>query len=132
MRRFAVGRYRELVITRRPKRRVTPASGADANGANEDPIARIVEWEEHRYDPGHYLGGNIHPLLTSRRPNKYGWVLIVIGAIVILLLGTAMRAEAMGWYEAILPVAMAALLIIAGVKLVKKPGNGNSRANPRK
>jgi len=31
------------------------------------------------YDPGYFTGGNIHPLLKAKRPNKYGYVLISSG-----------------------------------------------------
>jgi len=30
-----------------------------------DRIADYVEWTEHRYDPGHYLGGNLPPYLRK-------------------------------------------------------------------
>jgi hypothetical protein len=33
----------------------------------DDPIGDYVEWTEHRYDPGHYLGGNVSPFLRKSR-----------------------------------------------------------------
>lgn len=44
-----------------------------------DPFRDIKDWQDHRYDPGYFTGGNIHPLLKARRPNKYGYFLIVSG-----------------------------------------------------
>jgi len=36
------------------------------NRADEpDPFADYIEWAEHRYDPGYYLGGNPPPHLRS-------------------------------------------------------------------
>jgi hypothetical protein len=40
-----------------------------------DPFHDIKDWQDHRYDPGYFTGGNIHPLLKASRPNKYGYVL---------------------------------------------------------
>jgi hypothetical protein len=28
---------------------------------DDDPIARYREWAENRYNPGHWLGGNVPP-----------------------------------------------------------------------
>lgn len=43
---------------------------------DDDPFRNLNEWQDHRYDPGYFTGGKIHPLLKARRPNKYGYVLI--------------------------------------------------------
>jgi len=34
---------------------------------DDDPIARYVEWTEHRYTPGYYLGGVIRPKRTNKK-----------------------------------------------------------------
>lgn len=80
---------------------------------DDDPFHDLKEWQDHRYDPGYFTGGKIHPLLTARRPNKYGYVLIftALGLLVFAFYGR--------WYEAILQVAVGLLLIAAGVKLAK-------------
>ena len=80
---------------------------------DDDPFRDLKEWQDHRYDPGYFTGGKIHPLLTARRPNKYGYVLILTA------LGLLVFAFSGRWYEAILQVAVALLLIAAGVKLAK-------------
>ena len=46
---------------------------------DNDPFRDVKDWQDHRYDPGYFTGGNIHPLLKARRPNKYGYVLILSG-----------------------------------------------------
>ena len=33
----------------------------DGPGEENNPIVRYQEWAEHRYDPGHWLGGNVPP-----------------------------------------------------------------------
>ena len=40
--------------------------------ASDEPeqIRAYQEWSEHRYDPGHYLGGNLEPHLDQSRLGK--------------------------------------------------------------
>src|SRR5262245_56407022 len=57
-----------------------------------DPFHDIREWQDHRYDPGYFLGGRIHPILKGGRRNPYGFVLIVGGLLSIFFLGAALRA----------------------------------------
>jgi hypothetical protein len=80
---------------------------------DNDPFRDLKEWQDHRYDPGYFTGGNIHPLLKARRPNKYGYVLILSGACILFL---ALFGR---WYDAVLQIALALLMIAAGVKLAK-------------
>jgi hypothetical protein len=85
-----------------------------------DPFAEIREWQDHRLDPGYFTGGRIHPMYRSRKPNRWGWVLIVIGSFTaltfpwILLSGTSVVGIA--WIGAI-----AALQLAAGIRLVRGP-----------
>jgi hypothetical protein len=52
---------------------------------DDDPIADYVEWSNHRYDPGYYLGGNIPPFLRrlDRNPmhRRWGWIGIAISGL---------------------------------------------------
>jgi len=82
---------------------------------DNDPFRDVKDWQDHRYDPGYFTGGNIHPLLKARRPNKYGYVLILSG---LGLLFVAFFASDRLRIEVVLQIAMALLLIAAGVKLV--------------
>ena len=50
-------------------------------GSINDPIRRLMEWQDHRYDPGYFLGGRIHPILLAPRPNKFGYLLIISGSV---------------------------------------------------
>ena len=83
---------------------------------DNDPFRDVKDWQDHRYDPGYFTGGNIHPLLKARRPNKYGYVLILSGLCVLFI---AFFGGGRLGIEAVLQIAMALLLIAAGVKLVK-------------
>lgn len=93
---------------------------------DKDPLRDLNEWQEHRYDPGHFTGGNVHPILKAGRPNKYGYLLI-LGGLGILLVVFFGRDHTLYWYYAALQMCFALLLITAGVKLIKKPS-----ANVRK
>lgn len=58
----------------------------DPDGA----ISRYKEWVDHRYDPGHYLGGRLTPLVSTLQDGKsgaemYGSALIALSLISILL-----------------------------------------------
>lgn len=37
----------------------------DGPGEENNPIERYREWTEHRYDQGHWLGGNVDPITRS-------------------------------------------------------------------
>lgn len=97
---------------------------------DRDALRDTKEWQDHRYDPGHFLGGNIHPLLKGARPNKYGYVLILggLGILVIVFFG---RNHMLYWYYAVFQMCVALLMITAGVKLIKKPNRGR-RQNRRR
>jgi len=46
-----------------------------------DPIRDYIEWTEHRYNPGHYLGGNLPPYLRKsslgpRARRRMSWSLL--------------------------------------------------------
>jgi hypothetical protein len=83
---------------------------------DNDPFRDVKDWQDHRYDPGYFTGGNIHPILKAKRPNKYGYVLILSG---LGLLFFAFFGRDRFRIEVVLQVAMALLMIAAGVKLVK-------------
>jgi hypothetical protein len=51
-----------------------------------DPIADYIEWTEHRYDPGYYLGGRIPPHLRKSRlgpkgRRNAGILLLILGIV---------------------------------------------------
>lgn len=86
-----------------------------------------MEWQEHRYDPGHFTGGNVDPVLKARRPNKYGYVLLAGGVIVILVVLFGPTDLILSWYYLTLEIGLAALMIAAGLKLLKKPSSHRSK-----
>jgi hypothetical protein len=93
---------------------------------NCDPFHDVKEWQDHRYDPGYYTGGNIHPLLKAKRPNRYGYVLIPSG-LTLLVIALFGRDHRLYWYPSPLQTGLALLMIIAGVRLIKRPGTRTSK-----
>jgi hypothetical protein len=59
----------------------------DKNRDN-DPIKGYIEWSEHRYDPGYYLGGNLPPHLRkgSLGPSARRMAGLFIGVIAVFSL----------------------------------------------
>ena len=51
-----------------------------------DPIGDYIEWTEHRYTPGYYLGGRIPPYLKKSslgpKGRRNGGILLLIGGFV--------------------------------------------------
>jgi hypothetical protein len=52
----------------------------------QDPLGSYYEWVQHRYDPGHYLGGTIEPHLRKsslgpRARRRSGMMLLFSGVL---------------------------------------------------
>ena len=99
-----------------------------------DPAPEYTEWIAHRYDPGYYLGGRIHPLVRrlqtasgDERKNPYGYLLMIFAVASIVMLFTIFPDERGAWSSIVLlTVGAAVLQFVAGWKLVtprskKKP-----------
>lgn len=127
---------------KRRKKRMGPRSGGpfsaqrwnrrkvEDNG--NDSIERLIEWQEHRYDPGYYTGGNIHPLFAASRPNKYGYFLIVGAIMTLIVLVLGIRSGAMDWYAVTVTTAFILFLVVVGLELIKKPPTHGERAGSKR
>jgi hypothetical protein len=56
-----------------------------------DPIAEYIEWSNHRYDPGYYLGGKLPPYLRKESLSPGARRLVGVSLTVSALL-------ALGWF----------------------------------
>src|SRR4051794_2806321 len=52
---------------------------------DSDSIQEFREWQDHQYDPGYNVGGRIPPMYLGKRPNKYGYVLLLLGSLPLAL-----------------------------------------------
>jgi hypothetical protein len=99
-----------------------------------------VEWQDHIFVPGYWVGGRIPPFLRGKRPNKVGYILLAQGifclVVPVLFCGLGLTRSQRMWSldsEWINVVALAAVLgvgclqVAAGVALLRKPGNKTSR-----
>jgi hypothetical protein len=93
-----------------------------------DPFERINEAQNHRYDPGHFLGGNIDPMLAAPRPNRYGWVLLIVGIAFFVFVLSIPRGD-ISWWRLFLGIAFALLYVAAGVTLVRRRRGTPSRSD---
>ena len=80
-------------------------------------VRELIEVQDRQYDPGHWTGGRIDPLLRGRRPNRYGYVLLFNSLIGLGLAAAGFSDQR--WMMAFGGLAVAALFIVAGVKLLR-------------
>ena len=107
---------------------------------SDDAIKNFVEWQEHQYVPGYYVGGRIPYFLLGSRPNKYGYALLAsgilsIGLFMIVLLGsTVFRGDMVPRNTNLLDLAPVVIIgisgaveMIAGICLLRRPIESKSR-----
>lgn len=82
----------------------------------DDFIDRAIEAQEHRYDPGYWTGGRVHPMYRASRPNKLGYLLSFFGGVIVVAGVSALD----GSLSAIVMIAVGALELIAGVRLLRR------------
>jgi hypothetical protein len=113
------------------QRRKPPAKRANVDSrasGQDDPVERLIEWQEHRYDPGYYTGANIHPLIRRGRPNRYGYVLIVGAVMTTILMILSVRNGSMPLPIVFMLSPLLLLIFLAGFKLIR--GERPSPAQP--
>jgi hypothetical protein len=84
-----------------------------------DPFADYIEWTEHRYDPGYYLGGRIPPHLKKAslgpKGRRNGGILLILSGI----LGAGeVVVYAEDWGGAFIGAIWPTLLLAAGTVML--------------
>ncbi len=110
-------RARNILDDSWPARHESPAHPPGALGTYE-------EWSRHLYDPGHYLGGTIDPLLRSssmgpQARSRAGAIVLANGLLAFI--ATAAWAETTTWWTMV-SLAIPALMVAAGWWMLLKPG----------
>lgn len=88
---------------------------------SDDPLGKYREWLDHRYDPGYFLGGRIHPLLTARRPNQYGWILVAFGIANLIGIGRSLASPAAVESWTFIGGLPGLLFLWVGLRLLRRP-----------
>lgn len=99
-----------------PRQGVRPANANGESDSNIDPIE--AGEQELDYDPERDF--TTEPLLPTG--NRYGYALILLGGLFVLLTLSGITASRLQWFFAILLLVVPLLMILMGVRLVK----GNS------
>jgi hypothetical protein len=99
-----------------------------------DPIADYVEWTNNRYNPGHFLGGNIPPYLrkSSLGPKARRLAGLALAGAAVLGLGTVAgilsKAEEFPQVQLMFAVALEALIVCAAVAMFRSGRRHRSKS----
>lgn len=90
-------------------------------------IRSYQEWAAHRYEAGHYLGGNIAPHLdTTRigaRARRYSAALLGFMALVTAVMAVG-ELRSGSWFHLAMAWGLFALLTGAAIKMYRQPASG--------
>lgn len=79
----------------------------------------LNEWNEHKYSPGHWTGGNIPPYVKyGGKP--MGIVMFVIGLVNIIAVIAAVLFSSRFDYSMILVVGLSIIMFIGGARKIKR------------
>jgi hypothetical protein len=90
-------------------------------------IERFLEWQEKQYVAGYYTGGRIPPIFYGKRPNKFGYLLLLTGSLTLVgvlvavwsTLTTGLHEETLG--RMVIPALIGLLQFFAGWRLLQRP-----------
>lgn len=91
---------------------------------NPDPIGAYVEWTNHRYDPGYYLGGNISPLLRKSTLGQNGrrlsgLYLLISGIMSIVSVVSTASASDFPIWDLAISLGVALLIVSAASAMLR-------------
>ena len=98
----------------------------------QDPLGNYIEWANHRYDPGHYLGGTIEPHLRKSslgpKARRLSGIMLLAGGVMGVPF-MALYASEEGVGGLLLAALYPALFFAAGVEMWRssQPRQGGSK-----
>lgn len=108
---------------------------ATRHSQRPDPIGDYIEWTNHRYDPGYYLGGNIPPLLRKAtlgpRARRLSGIWLAIRAALAIgsIVAFASIPPGFTFWELAFDMALAALIVSAAAAMLRSTvGESTPRA----
>jgi hypothetical protein len=112
--------------------------GMDGRNRADGPDAFVdyIEWTEHRYDPGYFLGGNLPPHLRSASlgPHARRRAGVLIGIMAFVMFGGGLMTLAGGFSAVSVPsVALVLIVLFAALKMYRSgsrqlPPSGGRRS----
>lgn len=102
-----------------------------------DPFADYVEWTNNRYNPGHYLGGNLPPHLrkSSLGPNGRRLAGMLLGVSAAVMLGSVLMLAGflreVSPLQTVLSVALVLLAVSAARVMYRAGKTGRHRRQRR-
>lgn len=105
----------------------------EERGKPRDPIADYVEWTNNRYNPGHFLGGNIPPYLRKsglgpRARRLAGLALAGEAVLALGLFASAFPWNGLSGLYLVLSAATVALLGWAAIAMFRSDHRHRSTA----
>lgn len=107
-----------------------------------DPLADHIEWNNNRNNPGHYLGGNIHPdsrlsTLGPKGRRAAGVVLAIsagVGVVAVAVFSGKFPPRPFLWRDLVVPVLVTLILgwVALAMLRTKKPRARGSRRGKRR
>ena len=99
-----------------------------------DPIADYIEWTNHRYTPGYYLGGRVPPHIKNlgslgRKGRRTAGLLFLVGgvwAVIEVIRSSADTSTKIG--TGIFP----ALIVVVGIVMLLAKDTNTDAKTPRK
>lgn len=86
-----------------------------------EELKKISEWQHKMYDPGHYLGGNIHPAIQSKsKLVGSAFIFLGLGALIVTILGFVLE-ENRTWelVTLLVPFTIGLLFLVGGIRKLK-------------
>lgn len=88
-------------------------------------IDELNEWQNHQYDPGHFLGGKIPIWIREPgRPKLLGASFLITGVIAIVAIGYSFISKQLGNITeitgSIVYLLFSVLCVLFGIKLLRK------------
>ena len=83
----------------------------------KDPFEDWREWQDHRYDPGYFLGGRIHPLYKGKHSTPFGCAFLLMGTFALAFGFATLRHPSSAW-QAVVPLLVGLLMVLAGSRMM--------------
>ena len=77
-----------------------------------------LEWQEKQYLSGYYVGGRIPPIFYGKRPNKFGYLLLVTGGLTLIALLFGVWSKLMNGGDPALVVPSITAIVIGLLQIV--------------